>query len=247
VHYDGQWTVDGLAVSPDGRWVAYGYEAGIGVLHVGRADRLGEMLEPLWSSSRIRAVAFAPGGDRLFCASATRDPRVLASWGLGQDGVPTSERRDQTLMSAGLAIALSPDGVDLVVGTSGGTILRLPPDGTEVDGADPDVTGKRILSALELGGLLRQPSTAGRVETRDVAFSADGALLFTLVGDEEGSTLEVWRRSGWTRLVERLPIPRRAGQLAPGPDGRRLLVGALGGVEVWDVPEALRRGEPLPR
>jgi WD40 repeat protein/serine/threonine protein kinase len=238
------------AISPDGSCVATGEVNGRVQFRDTEAGSV--VRESRCHAESISAIAFSPDGKTVFTA-ADREP--LRRWNA------------ETLASAGKdlplprpktddvgAMAVSPDGHTLLVGTFGGFILAwdlvtgqlksqhkshtgpvwslaFSPDGALYASASNDQSA-RLWSAATHQAI--GPPLLHQSEVRSIAFSPDGTQVLT--GSTDRSA-RLWQVS--TGQPSGLPLHCLSGVnlVAFAPDGLVLLTGAIDGRAVlWDEP-----------
>jgi WD40 repeat protein/DNA-binding SARP family transcriptional activator len=212
-----------IAFSPDGRLLAVTGEGGELTLWNARTLAPAGELEGMDDVSQ--ALAFSPDGEVLAAVQAATSADTVSG-----EGMPLRvwDVRSRTLTSfraesAANLLAYSPNG-ELIAAAAGER-------GTEVRDAR---TGKLVKRLGNLSG-----------ESRSVAFSPDGELLF--VGQYDGAgrlfSTDTWKPVG--RPLEgahtaRITFP------AFTPDGRTLVTAAADGtVVLWDVETQAPIGSPL--
>ena len=195
-----------LAISPDGRYLAY--SVADRTVRVWDLQAWREAFAFRGHTGDVMALAFSPDGRRL--ASGGKD-RTVKVWDL------TREPEVRVLAPAGGlhgGLALGADGRRLAVASSRSDY---PADEEDVV-LVLDTTTRR--EALRLRGC------------NDVAFSPDGRWLAT--GTPEGA-VALWDAATGKGLRTLRGGDHDCHRLAISPDGRRLVVGGIdGSVQVWD-------------
>ena len=188
-----------MATAPDGRVVATGSEDGLVRVIDPATKRLIRQFEG--HTAPVRSVAYSRDG-RLIASAASDQARERTGEVLVRniaDGSPLAPI-DRKTIAYPLAVAFSPDGATLAVGTGDGRIIlrRLPSEPlTTLNGHH----GKSV---------------------RALAFAPDGKTFAS--GGDDG-TVEVWKREG--THVETVPGTGKAVvALAYSPDGKRLAAGS---------------------
>ncbi|WP_242902252.1 nSTAND1 domain-containing NTPase [Actinomadura terrae] len=241
-----------VALSPDGRWLAYGGD-GHAVHLVDLRDRAAPPVTVDTGHLTVWALAFGPGGRRLAATGYGTAPAQV--WDVGARGGLTplpgwGARPGQPgALGRAAAPAFSPDGRFLAGAAEGNavgiwdltgkrkpTILRGLRDDAETIAFSPD--GRRLAVASD-DGSVRLMDTGGRgaptavlpgddtIVTRDLAFSPDGAWLATTESD---GSLRLWRTAGGTDPVVLDGFGGTVVRPAFAPGGR--LVAPLGSASV---------------
>jgi WD40 repeat protein len=211
-----------VAFSPDGRLLAVTGEEG--ELKLWNARTLAPAGELEGMKGVSQALAFSPNGEELAAVEAATSaeavsatPQPLRVWD-PRSGAPTGFRAQST---ANL-LAYSPDGKLLAAAAT--------ERGTEIREAS---TGKLIERLVNEG------------ESRSVAFSPDGELLF--VGQYDGAG-RLFSTRTWRPVGQALEGAHTARITFPAftPDGRTLVTAAADGtVVLWDVDTQTQIGAPL--
>ena len=214
-------SVQGVAVSPDGQWIASGAHASDSSAKIWDATTGQELFSFSDHAEGVKSVAFSPDGSRLVVGYLVTE---YASTGNATVWDVFSRSQLVTLPGAGCFADISPDGT--LVASGGGGVLRhldlhrisdgaqlehldhggwvtdvaFAPDGSLVASVGNDNTAK-----------LWNPGTGALVQTlvghgddlRTVAFSPDGSLVATGAGgwDSPGeSTIKIWNPSDGSLL-----------------------------------------------
>ncbi len=206
-----------LALSPDGRWAAFGVEQSIRLLDmtVAAGDRKAESIERRRHNEVVRYLAFSP--DRAWLVSAD-DAGVVNTWRMAEDGPEDEPVRSETTSSAVTALALSPTE-SLIAAASFDKVVRVWPLGGGTTKTQRTATHDAAVVALawspgteflisgsEDGQALLQRNTQGRLEldpehasfshqrpVKGLAFSTDKRWLAT--GSDDG-VISVWSMDG---------------------------------------------------
>jgi WD40 repeat protein len=188
--------VSAAAFGVNGDYVAVSAGDGLEVLSTSDGDHVARM-----PSAPAVAVALSRDGSSL---AAALDDRV-SIWAVGEDGPR------QTLDEAATALAFSPDGSLLAVGTESGSIGIWARDG-------------RRVSVL----------TGSSATVTSIAFDLAGERLAAGFGD---GTLAVWRVNGadrlYARTANRQAVPVTS--VAFSPDGDRLATAGELTARVWNA------------
>jgi WD40 repeat protein len=219
---------DRLALSPDGRTLAYGDRT----LHLVDTSNGAELLNKDMAGGKIESLAFSPDG---FILAIGGPDRVLI-WPWAGGGQPFSIPIPHDPRSSGRwvsAIALSPDGTTIAAGS-------------------PDSEAKGVLLFdVASGKLLRNYSVPGvRYWTfRTITFSPDGKLLAANINDlNSGGGVALWDVATG-KLVNRLRgLLGDASCLTFSPDGRQLAASCMwdSTMCVWNVATGQPLGADLP-
>jgi WD40 repeat protein len=216
--------VSSIAFDVKGQTLGIGRDRGD--VHLWDVDKAEERFSQRGHFGAVFELAFSADG--LTLASIGRDNTVrlwdvlagqqLASWEWGWGGsVPEFS-----------ALAFSPDGEQLAVGTDDNS-LRL-----------QRLARKGGTDSLEEFSDLKGHS----LPARQARFTADGRTLCSAAWNPNGKEIEVARwdlaRHALSERLLHLPISRTA---ALAPEGKRVAVGIHGGARVWD----LDNGNELPR
>jgi len=230
----------GLAVSADGARVAAGDDAGRVVL----AELPAGLAVAEWAlGSPVRALAFAPEGDRV--AAVTRDGGLAILSAAGGEVRHTPARRPT-------AVAWSAAG--LFLGGKDGSVSRVDPTTGELGAPSPVVPGAiwhlepladgRLLvgshGASENPVRLFDPATGGVAESQPdgpsryhSAVSGDGRLA--AAGQQDGR-VPIWELATGTLLQTLHADDGPTVGVAFSPDGATLATTGFGGrVMLWDV------------
>jgi WD40 repeat protein len=212
------------ALSRDGKWVLTG--AGDPAI---LPDNAKEATARLWQTDtgkciaslphkhRVRAVAFAPGGEVALTGDALG---IVQMW-----KVPSGEAAGPPLAHQRMIMAamFSPDGARILTGTAGGTVHVW-----QVQ------TAKQIFPPL-----LVSPDDF----VADVAFSPDGQRL---VARTNAGRAYLWRADTGNPIASPLVYRGRVESAAFSPDGRTLLTGGAGGfAQGWDATRGQPTGPLL--
>jgi len=190
-------------------------------------------LDPAIPLAAARLARFSPAGDYLAAARSNANP-TLYLYRLGAGGQP------QPLGEIPLAapvddLRFAPDGTALAAGDAGGVTLWAVPSGRVIARLVP--TDRRRFYSL-----------------RQLAFSADGALL---AADDPGHGLVVWSVADGREVAAIARTGNPVNSLAFAPGGRSLLavepgvstfhLPAVAGVEEWEIATGRRLAfHPLP-
>jgi WD40 repeat protein len=239
-------SVDALAVSPDGTWLASGGWGG--TIRIWGAD--GDERAVLSADdglARIRSLAISPDGTWLIACGTGGGVRTWGSDGSERRMLPNS-------LTGASAVAISPDGTWLATGHRDGTVRRWGRDGTDrgtLPGNGARATDIAISPAgdwlavahddgtvrlLRTDGKVRATLTSHRNGVTALAISPDGKWLVT--GDEEG-LLRIWSGKGRRRHSHTI----RAGWLgsaAISSDGTWMVTGHSDGVRFWAADGSYR-------
>jgi WD40 repeat protein/serine/threonine protein kinase len=205
-----------VALSPDGRWLAFGtLDQTVSLRRTGNLS-LGWRYRG--HTAGVNAVAFSPDGKWLVSGSADRTVKV---WDATAD---VEETHLADLGGAVLSVAFSPDGREVAAASDRNPRLKKPDDVTVFDPA----TGAERYRLLGHEGSIHC-----------VAFSPDGRHLASAgyAADGRGGDLRLWDRATHQEVRRFDGHPRQVTGVAFAPDGRRLLSGSRDGIlRVWDVP-----------
>jgi RNA polymerase sigma factor (sigma-70 family) len=243
-------TFQGLAFSPDGKkLLAHDRQKLVRVWDVATGEALHRITTP---AHGFQTAAFAPDGGVLLAGGPGWDTRLI-------DPATGKDVRRFRAGQSGCALALTPDGKALAVGTGEGTLSQWElatgkPLGAS---ADPLINlyhlrfardGKALVAAADTftvrdwktGREMAQVRVPHEGSLWNTALSPDGSRVVGVTGEgkltlwEAATGKEVWARpfqgSAWTAC-------------AFSPDGKRLYTGRLQGpVQAWDAAE----GKELP-
>ena len=206
----GQGALVSMAVSPDGKLLAAGYEGSdeykypIVIWDLGTGKQLGERL--LGHEDRVTGLAFTPDGK--FLASGSMDTQIVY-WNLAT----RESKSPANLQSAIHSLAFSKDGKHLVVGTENGIVL--------LDGA----TGKAT------------PLPGSRGSVNSVAFSTDGETLASGSDNHNLIVCSITDRQKLARPLSR--FPRAAAVTVAFASDSELAAGSWStGVGLWNFAAA---------
>jgi WD40 repeat protein/serine/threonine protein kinase len=203
------------AISPDGRWLAFGtLDQTVSLRRTG-ALSLGWRYRG--HAGGVNAVAFSPDGKWLASGSADRTVKVWDA---------TSDIEDSHLADLGgavLSVAFSPDGREIAAASDGNSQLKKADDVTVFDAA----TGAELYRLL------------GHEATIDcVVFSPDGRYLASAgyAGDGSRGDIRIWDRATHKELRRLADQPRQVASIAFAPDSKYLLSGSRDGtLKIWDT------------
>lgn len=219
-----------LAVSPDGKWFVTSDIDGVHTacnVNLWAAADGRSVADPLPHRNHVRAAAFHPSKPLL--ATGDYDGLVML-WELSLEGDrlrarPVAHWPQGAIV---LALAFSPDGQTLAVGTAGA-------GRGQPAGKPPYLRLWNVSTGEPLGQPLSEPG-----EVWELNFSPDGRRLAS--ADRDGQLLNVWD------LEHRRPIGDSSfhqsgwGNIAFAPDGRHFVTGnRQGAVRLWDATT----GQPL--
>lgn len=218
ITHDVSGPIKALAISPDGRWAAFGAEQSVRLLDLSAAagDRKTESIERRHHNEVVRYLAFS--ADRSYLVSAD-DAGVVNTWRMTEEGPEDEPVRSEETASAVTALALSPVE-SMIAAASYDKAVRVWPlgAGTSVKAqraATHDAAvialawspgSEFMISGSEDGQALLQRYAQGRLEpdpehasfahqrpVRGLAFSTDKRWLAT--GSDDG-VISVWSLDG---------------------------------------------------
>ncbi|MFN0017454.1 MAG: c-type cytochrome domain-containing protein [Pirellulaceae bacterium] len=198
------------AVTPDGQYAACSRGNQIDVYHVPTGKLAARLIDPAVQSSHtdvIRSLAFDPKGELL----ASGGFREVKLWRRPRISVKAEWPQDAPLT----VIALSPNGMLAAFG---------------------DETGKvRIVETAS--GMTKQAIAAHSAAVTGLAFSADGAVVYSASTDK---TLKAWNAASGAAVGIPAQAATPIGALVSLKNGEWLVTGEEGGnLHVWDA-KALR-------
>ncbi len=231
------------ALSPDGRWLAFGSDRRVRLYDL-------DTLRPVWDwaplPARVNAVCFSPDGERIY--ASTFDEALLAC---GLDGRATSLGRAPGRVSRMIA---APDGrtMALVIRVDHISVWRMGPGGGPVREVDPG-HGETSAIALSPDGTLL--ATAGKDRfirlwhypeldlahellgevggVRALAFDARGERL---AGAGEAGIIRIWSVARNQPLAECSSPVGTTSSIQFSPDGNRILGGgSTRTLRIWDA------------
>jgi WD40 repeat protein len=215
-----------VALSPDVRRLAVGYEGAVAVYDLAvAADGTPPKVSESVVEGEVLSVAWSATGDRL--AVGTREDRLLVLGYRVEAGRVVAERADETSVRAPLlALAWSPAGPALAFPCEDDAICVRRP------GADGSTTVTHRLHGHR--------NTVSRL-----AWSPDGTRLASVDDDQE---VRIWRMMPDTRVLSVLEtdglhvlravaVDRPRGRVAAGDDAGRVWL--WHGLDVWQAPRLL--------
>ncbi len=243
---DTRWTFDarpsklgarGVAVSPNGKTIAFG--DGSGLVYLLDAGTGRELKRWQARDDGIPALAFSPAGDRL----------AVVGWGESRlhvwntaDGSAVELAHDA---KASMTIAWSPDGKEIAAGgamlyryeaSSGRLLEETRFKQGVVHSVEFSADGKMLACGLPNGTIVlvdrassAQRLLAGHTEpVDDLAFTPDGSRLLSTARDR---TLRLWEVKSGTEIARQPATHHIFHCLALAPDGKTVLTG---GGWTWD-------------
>ena len=200
-------SINALAVSPDGQWIASAGGYSDGIIRLWDASSLAHKGDLKGHRSWVKKLVFSADNQRLFSASADQTIRV---WRL-QDRKELRQWRGHTAAVTGLA--LSPDGKSMLSCARDGSIRVW-------DTLSPPRAPPTLVLPIEVG-----PYGA--------PFTADSRRLITA---SPTAPVTVWD-VGTGQEVDRIPaLGTNQYSVALSPDERWLATGSRNGViQVWDM------------
>lgn len=210
--------IKALALSPDGRWAAFGVEQSVRLLDLALAagDRQAESIERRGHNETVRYMAFS--SDRAWLVTAD-DAGVVNTWRMSDAGPEDEPVRSEATASAVTALSLSPTE-SMIAAASYDKVVRVWPMGSgssvkSYRAATHDAAvialawspaTEFMISGSEDGQALLQRNVGGRLEpdpehasfahqrpVRGLAFSTDKRWLAT--GSDDG-VISVWGMDG---------------------------------------------------
>ena len=236
------------ALSPDGTIAATGDYDGVVRLWRSATGVLSGSIRPPGPREPVTAVAFDPSGSRLVAATG---PRVTL-WTLGTRALRVVKARGANVW----ALAFSPDGRRIAIGTADGAVrvvgtrgrrtltLRGHSDTVNGIGFSPDGTSLVTASDDETARIwnLRSGSTAAVLRGHDgvvhsASFARGGTSVVTAGAD---GTVRTWAvASDPVRAELAAPDRRKLTDVAFDPGGTRIAAAGEGGVALlWGLADA---------
>ena len=236
-----QYDIGGLAISPDGEFLAIGASTKVELLDVAKRETITTFRHSVWT---IPTVAFSPDGTLL--AAGSREGAIKV-WNVTSEAeVATLEGHTDQVTS----IDFSPDGSMLASGSLDRTVkiwntatwASATLEGhAERIGKVAFVRDGKLASVSPTGTVrLWNVSTKSQISTIEtgargaVAFSPDGTIL----ASPTSWTVKLWdlATGAQTGTVNDMRDYNRAYPVF-SPDGTILAVAAFGLIEIWDVPK----------
>ncbi len=252
----------GIAISPDGHWLAVGDSRHARLWNLRGEKRESRTFAPgLWND-----FAFSPDGLWLYGAG---EPGVVR-WEMNAEGIVESTRH--ALLPAGRhnTVALDASGALLVAeaaGTGKAGMVQSPADAKPVRRDVPCTRNNAWVTVTQDGRFMAAASASGVEVTRITtgkklhgqkkpalwaAFSPDGQWL--VIGRER---YEIWRTADWklAQVLDMRTIDPAQARASFTPDGRWLATAhPFGKISLWSVPEWRRvailespNGQPVGR
>jgi WD40 repeat protein len=234
-------TIQSLAVSPDGKTYAVGFESGslarknlLGEVELRKLSGEGEPVVLKGHSAGVMALAFAPDGKTL---ASTGNDRTLRLW----DTAAGKELKSFALDAPGYVVRFSPDGKALAVGSHGYTAARRSDFALQLWDVESGKSRALFHSAETKSG---QPGGA--------VFSPDGKTVAAVIVTWSGPAnvgiatgafsgrvtgqVRLWDVETGKEVATLKGSKEDAASIAFGPDGKTLVVGSQAGntVVIWE-------------